>query len=63
MSEDALAATSYQPIILLRIRACPKVVVVFPAAGGQRVQREASEGCEGSSKFHTVNVTGMVTVP
>ncbi len=63
MSEAALVATSYQPITLLRIRARAKVVVVLPAAGGQSVHRESSEGCTGSSKFHTVSVTGTVTLP
>jgi hypothetical protein len=63
MSEEAFAATSYQPITLLRIKALAKVVALLPGAGGQSVQREASEGCVGSSKFHTVSVTGMVAVP
>ncbi len=62
-SEEALAATSYQPMTLLRIKACPNVVVVLPAAGGQRVQRESSEGCTGSPKFHTVSVTGTAALP
>jgi hypothetical protein len=47
----------------LRIKARAKVAVVFPDAGGQSVQRESSEGCIGSSKFHTVSESGIVAVP
>jgi len=50
MSEEALAAASYQPMTLLRISACASVGSVFPAAGGHNVQRESSEGCAGSLK-------------
>ena len=40
-----------------------KVVVVLPGAGDHSVQRVCSEGCMGSSKFHTVSVTGKVLHP
>src|SRR5258708_859943 len=53
ISEEELAAASYQPMTLLRIRACPRVVVVLPAEGAHSVHRESSEGCMGSPKFHT----------
>jgi len=35
----------------------------IPGGGDQSVHRESSEGCAGSSKFHTVSVTGMVALP
>jgi len=62
-SEEALPAGSYQPITLLRISARATVVVVFPDAAGNSVHKESSEGCIGSSKFHTVSETGIVDVP
>ena len=63
LSYDSFAASSNQLITLFRISARATLVVVFPAAGGHNVQRESSEGCLGSSKFHTVSATGIVTVP
>src|SRR5260370_14544125 len=63
LSDAAFAASSNQLITLFRISARATLVVVFPVAGGHNVQRESSEGCLGTSKFQTVNATGIVTVP
>src|SRR6266404_1418929 len=62
MSDEALAAISTHHITMLRISACPKLVMVFPDAGCQSCQIESSEGRRGNSKFHTVSVPVTLTV-
>jgi len=45
------------------MRAFASVAVVLPLFGDQSVHMESSEGCIGSSKFHTVKETGTVALP
>ena len=57
----SLAGVAVAPT--LRAAEFGAIVGLVTDAGGHSVHRESSEGCSGSSKFHTVSETGMVAVP